>query len=139
MKNIFDVHLEVVQRLRDNTPYTVYSPARGDDEYDDYSKPFIAISNGGPVPAAGDRGIIGARYDGKILFWSINTYAPDSDEALYAKWRVLDLLEGFVPENATELIAKGGMAYSRKRNEVRPALFVESIAFEARTNLILRS
>lgn len=139
MQNIFEVLDEVTQRLRDKTPYTIYDPARPDDEYDDYSRPFVAISSGGPVPASGDRGIIGTRYDGKILFWSISIYAPSPEEARYAKWRVFDALEGFVPENASELIAKGGMAYSRKSNKVRPALYVETLAFECRTNLVIKT
>lgn len=139
MQNIFDVNDKVVGRLRSNTPYTIYDPARPDDEYDDYDSPFVSISFGGPVPAAGDRGIIGARYDGQIIFWAVSCYGPTAEEARYAKWMVFNLLQGYEPEGASELIAKGSMAYSRKSNTVRPALFVESMAFEARTNLIIRT
>lgn len=128
---------EVIQRLRDKTPYAVVHPARNDDEYDDYSEVFIAVSYGGPVVAARERGIVGTRYDGKVVFWAISIYAPDPDEAAYAKDWVFDVLEGFKPSNTSELVAKSGMAFSRKRNTIRPAVYVESLSFESLTNLSL--
>lgn len=128
---------EVIQKLRDDTPYTVVHPARNDDDYDDYGEVFIAVSFGGPVVAAREKGIIGTKYDGKVIYWAISIYAPDPDEAAYAKDLVFDVLEGFKPTNTSELIAKSGMAFSRKRNTVRPAVYVENLSFEAVTNLAL--
>lgn len=99
-------------------------------------KPYLVLYFGGPVRAQGDHHIVSTRHDTTIFYCTVQVNAARYTEARDIKDRVVELLTGFRPPNAGEMILEGGMGYSRNAGSKElPTVYVRETAFTMRANL----
>lgn len=102
---------------------------------DGLTLPYFVISFGGPIRAARGRGITGVRDDVMRSYVSVYCVAHDADALRELRRQAFDVLTGYIPENGSELIPEGGLAYGQGNTTIRPTRYMKFLVWTYRTNM----
>ncbi len=89
-----------------------------------------------PVRSARDRRLTGTRGDTLVSGFTVRVFSDTAEDALSAIDSLYDIFAGYKPFNCGELSLESGAPYSVGSTIVSPQLYVESLFFSFRTNLI---
>lgn len=134
------IHNDIIARLRDNLPLEVFDSEVPDEQNLPTSngmlRSYVVIYFSEPVRAAVSRGIISTRRDLQRAGTTVQIVSPRSGDARMWADKVKNLLVGYKPPDASELVLEGGAATNNGTGSTRPTTFSRYIAFSFYTNLI---
>lgn len=97
--------------------------------------PYVVVTFGGPIEAANGRHMSNRRMN-LLLSWTIITcVAPIDEDAVKIKSEVIDLLWGFSPDDASEMVMTGGTAQSSTNSALSPYRFMHTVMFQIPHNM----
>lgn len=132
---------DIIARLRANLPLDVYDAEVPDTKSLPTSntlvKPYIVVYFSEPVRAAVGRGIVSSRLDTNRAGLTVQVVAPRSVDARKYADSVKNILAGYKPPDAGELILEGGAAADNGTANASPTAFSRYVAFSFFCNLIV--
>lgn len=142
MVDTLTAELDILQHFKSSVNAPVFEVEVDDDAVlptsaDGLTLPYYVISFGGPIRAAAGRGITSVRDDVMRSYVSVYCVAPDADAMRSIKNTAFDVLTGYIPDNASELIPEGGLAYGQGNTTIRPTRYMKFLVWTYRTNLKL--
>ncbi len=123
----------VLSRLRDNVNPRVVESENGTDKGIAY--PFLVVSFGTPIRAAGDHGLVNSRNDTKIGSVVVRVVSDTAESARQVRDKVVYWLEGWSPANSGELLLEMGIGTDNATATTKPTRYYQTIGFTYRTNL----
>ena len=127
------VENSVLSRLRDNVNPRVVETENGTDEGIAY--PFLVVSFGTPIRAAGDHGLVNSRNDTKIGSVVVRVVSTTAESARQVRDKVVYWLEGWSPANSGELLLEMGIGTDNATATTKPTRYYQTVGFTYRTNL----
>lgn len=127
------VENSILSRLRDNVNPRVVETENGTDEGIAY--PFLVVSFGTPIRAAGDHGLVNSRNDTKIGSVVVRVVSTTAESARQVRDKVVHWLEGWSPANSGELLLEMGIGTDNATATTKPTRYYQTIGFTYRTNL----
>lgn len=130
----------IIVRLDTSLPLDVYDSEVPDEKQLPLSgglmQSYIVVYFSEPVRAATGRGIISTRRDLHRAGCTVQVVSPRSGDARMWADSVKDLLVGFIPPDASEMVLEGGAASNNGTATSKPTQYSRYIAFSFYTNMI---
>lgn len=127
------VENSILSRLRDNVLSRIVETENGTDT--GIAMPFLVVSFGAPIRAAGDHGIVNSRNDTKIGSVVVRVVSSTAESARQVRDKVVYWLEGWSPSNSGELLLEMGIGTDNATATTKPTRYYQTIGFTYRTNL----
>ena len=123
----------ILSRVEDNVLSRVVEAQNADQE--GIAMPFIVVSFGTPVRAAGDHHLVSSRNDTKIGVVTFRVVSTTAASARQVRDKLVNWMEGWSPTNSGEMILEIGVGTDNATTNVKPDRFYQTLGFTYRTNL----
>lgn len=127
------VENSILSRLSANVLSRIVETENGTDT--GIAMPFLVVSFGAPIRAAGDHGLVNSRNDTKIGSVVVRVVSSTAESARQVRDKVVYWLEGWSPSNSGELLLEMGIGTDNATATTKPTRFYQTIGFTYRTNL----
>ena len=133
--DVTQTETEIEDRLKTIIPrvYNTEVPAGIDPS--PQGKPYMVVFFGDPIRTAGDHHITSTRSDVLRGYFTVQVVGADFASVRAIRDRVKNALVGFRPFDSGEIVAEGGISYSRAASNGSDVKYIRELGFSYKTNL----